>query len=119
MAAVLPFHDLTEDREWPDEPRLRAVIRTVKELPKFVQEAHFARVDRRALESNLLNALVSQPVFGGPAEWKTRLERRENNLTPYLSRELFCVFIRLPGVHYTVEIDLIENVVVHWEWQSV
>lgn len=34
-----------------------------------------------------------------------------------LDRQLVCVFFRLPGCHYTFEIDPESNTVVHWEWQ--
>jgi hypothetical protein len=40
-------------------------------------------------------------------------------LSQYLDKTLICIYIRLPGVHYTIEIDPKMNRVIYWEWQSV
>lgn len=96
-----------------------AVIRSYTELPKAVRNAAPSRVESRVLKRRLLRQLVSQPPPPNHAEgWSDRILRREESLAPHIGKVLRCVLIRLPGVQYTVEVDLQAGAVVHWEWQS-
>jgi len=54
---------------------------------------------------------------GQDSESALRVKRRAKSLTPCLRLRLPCVFIRLPGPHYTVEIDPDNDKIVRWEWQ--
>jgi hypothetical protein len=96
------------------------VIQDFPELPEVVRAAGIARIERRSLDRRLLRQLISQsPPPNSEIGWSTRILRREESLLPHLGKMLFCALIRLPGVQYTVEVDLVEKMVVHWEWQPV
>ena len=100
-------------------PDLRGIIQRFDELPTDVREARFTRVDERCLDHELMTALVTQlPPFNAD-DWPSRLRKREESLLPYVGKVLICVFIRLPGVHYTIEVDPRAGTVVHWEWQTI
>ena len=45
-----------------------------------------------------------------------QLDNSDGVFAPY---RLICVFIRLPGVIYTIEIDPGTEEVIHWEWQKM
>ena len=97
---------------------LRGIIRECIELPPDVSSAEFTRVDERLLDQQLLSFLASESVAeSDEADRVVRQQRRNGALSPYLGSILICVFIRLPGVHYTIEIDPESERVVHWEWQ--
>ena len=97
----------------------RDTVRTCKALPDFVRRANFRQVNERILDAELFGAIVSQRSIGGPEEdWEERLSRRRKSLRPYIGRKLACVFVRLPGVHYTIEVDVKSCAVAHWEWQA-
>ena len=106
-----------------DRPRcllfdLRSVIEQFEELPASVRKAQFARIDGRPLDRELFTQLITQPPLpNSEIGWSTRILKREESLQPYLGQILFCVLIRLPGVQYTVEVDPVAKMVVHWEWQ--
>ena len=99
---------------------IRAIIQGCIELPPDVATAEFTRVDERVLDRRLLSFLVSQPSpQNNDPTWIVRQQCRKEALSPYLGRELICVFIRLPGIHYTIEVDAQLERVVHWEWQTI
>ncbi len=94
-------------------------VRAFNELPEFVRHAKFRQVNERILDAKLFKTLVSQRPFGSPEEdWADRLQRRYDALHPYIGKKLACVFVRLPGVHYTIEVDVESCEVVYWEWQA-
>ena len=98
---------------------IRGIIRECIELPPDVSSAEFTRVDERLVDRQLLSILASESTAeSDEAERVVRQQCRERALTPYLGKILICVFIRLPGVHYTIEIDPQSERVVHWEWQT-
>ncbi len=98
---------------------IRGIIRQCIELPPDVISAEFTRVDERLLDQQLLSFLASESVAeSDEAERDVRQQCRKGALSPYLGRILSCVFIRVPGVHYTIEIDSESERVVHWEWQT-
>ena len=98
---------------------IRGIIRACIELPPDVSSAEFTRVDERVLDQRLLSFLASESVAeSDEADRVVRQQCRNGALSPYLGRILICVFIRLPGVHYTIEIDPELERVVHWEWQT-
>jgi hypothetical protein len=98
---------------------LRDVILRFHDLPVAVRRAEFSLICRRELTDELLGLLLRQPrpphLQGG--DWTFRLEARQRSLQPFLGRWLTCIFIRLPGVHYTIEVDPMSRSIVHWEWQ--
>ena len=98
---------------------IRAIIQECSELPPDVTRAELTCVDERIIDRRLLSFLVGQsaPERYDP-EWVVRLSCRKDALSPYLGRVLICVFIRLPGIHYTIEVDPELQRVVHWEWQD-
>ena len=97
---------------------LTVAIRQCRTLPDFVRHASFTYVQERHLSADILAELSSQPAPAADDDWNDRLKRRRERLQPLLGRRLTCVFVRLPGVHYTIEVDASEQKVVHWEWQS-
>ena len=95
------------------------MIRGLEELPEFVRHASFTQVSEQLLDSNLFNTIVSQvPDLGVDEDWPDRLRRRHDALLPHLDKMLTRVFIQLPGVHYTIEVDLDSRNVVYWEWRA-
>ncbi len=98
---------------------IRAIIQECSELPPDVTRAELTRVDERIIDGRLLSFLVGQsaPEHHDP-QWFVRQSCRKDALSPYLGRVLICVFIRLPGIHYTIEVDPELQRVVHWEWQE-
>ena len=98
---------------------IRAIIQECRELPPDVTRAESTRVDERVIDLRLLSFLVGQsaPERRDPG-WLDRQSCRKDALSPYLGRVLICVFIRLPGIHYTIEVDPELQRVGHWEWQD-
>lgn len=98
---------------------LRAIIERCEALPAPVRDARFTRIDGRFLDKRLFTKLISQQPSVDTADgWSMRIWQREKALTPYVGKFLMCVFIRLPGVQYTIEICPDKQAVVHWEWQT-
>ena len=96
-----------------------AVIRDFPELPEAVRTAEIARIEGRLLNRRLLRQLISQtPPPNSETGWSTRILKREESLLPHIGKLLYCVLIRLPGVQYTLEVDIDARAVVHWEWQA-
>jgi len=98
---------------------LRTVICGFNELPELVRHYNFTRVDERRLDYELMTTLLTQlPPPNYQHDWEQRLQRRKDALVRHQGKILHCVFIGLPGVHYTIEVDLEARAVVHWEWQN-
>ncbi len=99
---------------------LQSIVRSFSKLPPDIRRAAFTRVEGRLVDREILSKLTSQSAPTSELEdWDHRIRRRKAALTPQLGKLLFCVFIRLPGVHYTIEVDFESKQVVHWEWQAV
>ena len=110
--------DHAPDQEAGGQDRLRSIIRTCTDIPPQVREARFTRVDERVIDASLLRILAEHDVPGGNDKAQAaRRGRRAATLSPYLGKVLVCVLIMLPGVSYTIEINMEEERVVHWEWQ--
>ena len=100
----------------PFDPR--EVIKSFAELPFEVRNAKLTQVEERIIDECLLLRLTNRPSLESSAtNMVDRFQSRFESLSGYLGSTLTCVFIRLPGVHYTIEIDPIKRAVVHWEWQ--
>ncbi len=98
---------------------LRDILRRLGELPNGVPELPFTQLSCRLLNSDHFQTLVSQSkTQGTDADWASRLQKRRANLENCIGHFLVCVFIQLPGCHYTIEVDPIARSVVHWEWQT-
>lgn len=99
---------------------IRAILESCKFLPAVVAQANLTSVVERIVDQRLLDALTSESACpDSGSDWNGRSKRREEALSRYLGSVLICVFIRLPGVHYTIEIDPEIGRVVHCEWQEV
>ena len=97
---------------------IRAIIQKCVEIPADVTSAKLTYVIERILDPRLLSFLVSESASqSNNTDWIVRRRCRKEALSPYLDRVLICVFIRLPGIHYTIEVDPESERVVHWEWQ--
>ena len=97
---------------------LRTIIQDCPELPCEVKIAEFTYVEERLMDETLLHRLSSyQATDNDPSDWAIRLRRRGDALLSYLGKDLICVFVRMPGVQYTIEIDPEQRSIVHWEWQ--
>ena len=110
---------------FPDEPTLipedaiQAIVRDCDQLPEFVRHASFTQVNDRRLDATVFNTIVSQPPSPANKDgWPERLQRRRTRLLPFVDTVLTCIFIRLPGVHYTIEVDPVAGEVVYWEWEA-
>lgn len=98
---------------------LRAIIQDCEGIPQLIRAASFTRIDGRFLDRRLFTDLIAQQPPKDVAEgWSMRIWQREKALFPHIGKFLMCVFIRLPGVQYTIEVSPREQVVVHWEWQA-
>jgi hypothetical protein len=99
---------------------IRAILETYKFLPAVVAQSRLTSVVERVVDQGLLDALTSESACPDSAsDWHGRSKRREEALSRYLGSVLICVFIRLPGVHYTIEIDPEVRRVIHCEWQEI
>ena len=98
---------------------IRAIIQECVELPAGVTSAELTCVVERILDEQLFSFLIGDAASqGDEADWVIRRRRRKEALSPYLDKILISVFIHLPGMHYTIEVDPELERVVHWEWQT-
>ncbi len=94
-------------------------VRAFEELPDIVRHVKFREVNERILDAKLFETIVSQrPIRDDETDWPDRLKRRHEALHPHIGKKLACAFVRLPGVHYTIEVDVESCKVVYWEWQA-
>ena len=99
---------------------IRAILKACAELPPAVISAEYTYIKERIVDRDLLESLTGESAFPtGTSDWPNRRKRRRQALSRYLDKLLICVFIRLPGVHYTIEIDPEIDRVIHWEWQPI
>ena len=97
---------------------LRTIIRQFDELPEVVRLSEFTDVYKRRLDQELMKTLLTQQRPPNcRCDWELHIQQRKKSLVRYRGKILYCVFIRLAGVHYTIEVDLKKKAVVHWEWQ--
>ena len=98
---------------------IRTIIQECIELPPDVASAELTSVNERVIDQRLLSFVVNQSASEcNDSDWLVRQQCRKSALSRYLGRVLICVFIRLPGVQYTIEVDPELERVVHWEWQT-
>ena len=98
---------------------IRAIIQKCVELPADVTSSELTCVVERILDQRLFSFLISESASqSNDANWVVRQRRRKEALSPYLDKVLICVFVHLPGIHYTIEVDPELERVVHWEWQT-
>ncbi len=116
-AKTLP--DGSSGQEPTCRERLRAIIDKCTEIPPQVRAAEFTRADERVLDESLLEFLTRLQPHGPDDDARAAaMRRRAEALAPYVGHTLVCVLITLPGVRYTIEVDPVEERVVHWEWQA-
>lgn len=98
---------------------ISAILSSCALLPVGVARARPTSVVERFVDQSLLNTLTSDASCPSTDANRNCLrERREKALKGYLGKVLTCVFIRLPGIHYTIEIDRQIGRVIHCEWQD-
>lgn len=99
--------------------RLHTLVENCPGIPKQAREADVAHVEDRLLDDSLFRKITENPGQGETDELQAiSVQRRIESLTPFIGRRLVCMAIRLPGVRYTIEIDPIDERIVHWEWQK-
>ena len=127
MAAVPEAVERSSVRPAPTSPPLgpiedtdlRDIIRQRRDIPAEVADAVFSHVVRRELDYALFTTITTQSITGGAdEEWEARLEKRRIALREHVGDELICVFVCLPRIHYTMEIDPLHRRLVYWEWQA-
>ena len=98
---------------------IRTIIQKCVELPADVTSAKLTCVVERTLDQQLFSFLISDSASPrNDADWLVRQQRRKDALAPFLDKVLICIFVHLPGIHYTIEVDPDLQRVVHWEWQA-
>jgi hypothetical protein len=108
------------DSETDELLDIRAILEACTELPAAVAGADFTCVDERVIDVEILETLAGESAYvTGSSDWLDRRKRRKNALSQYIDQVLVCVFIRLPGIHYTIEIDPKLARVAHCEWQEI
>ena len=127
MAAVPEAVERSSVRPAPTSPPLgsiedtdlRDIIRQRRDIPAEVADAVFSHVVRREFDYTLFTTITTQSITGGAdEEWEARLEKRRIALREHVGDELICVFVCLPRIHYTMEIDPLHRRLVYWEWQA-
>lgn len=99
--------------------RLHTLIENCPDIPKQAREAGVTHVEDRLLDDSLFRKITENPGKGKTDESQVdSVRRRIESLTPFIGRRLVCMVIRLPGVRYTIEIDPVDERIIHWEWQT-
>jgi len=103
---------------WPEFPDVEAVIECCSMLPTAVRSAPITSAFERILDYEEMDRLTNpESLERQDTNQLERLQLRRESLRPNLGLLLTCVLIRLPGIHYTIEIDRESGSVVHLEWQ--
>ena len=98
---------------------IQEILESCPRLPVCLIGARIAHIEERVIDESLLSRLTNSSSFEEiNDESLFRFRKRQKALSPYLDSILICVFIRVPGGHYTIEIDPVDRSVVHWEWQQ-
>ena len=99
---------------------IREILDRCSDLPTQIKSAEITYITERVIDKNELARLTSPRSSNQEKpELAALLLARRGALRAYLGSLLTCVFIRLPGVHYTIEIDPVSSSVIHWEWQRM
>ena len=109
----VPDHSTSSPEE---EVRENCDIRksiTRSSLPKAVKEAPISKIIEHLIDDEEIERLTN-PGHDCPAD-RDLIEKRRQALSQYKGRELVCILILLPGVRYTIEIDIDAEKVVYWE----
>lgn len=101
------------------ERDIHEILELCPELPAPVKNANPSLIEERLIDESLLSQLTNSSSLEKISdESLIRFRKRQKALSPYLDSILICVFIRVPGGHYTIEINPVDKSVVHWEWQQ-
>lgn len=110
-------HELSDNAAIAErDRRLRELIADCDRIPDSVKLANFTRVDERRIDGELIDRWTEHCKQSDDC---AGIGARIKAMTPYVGKKLVCVVIALPGGSYTVEVDRVEDRVVHWEWQSM
>ena len=97
---------------------LESVI-SASALPAAVKNAAISQVFESLMDQKEITRLTATGAEqSNTATMQNRLNTRRLALTAAQGRRLTCAVIHLPGVTYTVEVDLARATIVHWEWQK-
>lgn len=98
---------------------IQVILESCPRLLANLRSAQLTHIEERVIDESLLSRLTNSCSLEEiNDESRFRLRKRQKALSPYLGSILACVFIRVPGGHYTIEIDPVDRLVVHWEWQQ-
>lgn len=110
--------ELVWDRETAESLSTEEILAQCTGLPEGVVDCAPTHVEERLFTKEELRRITNvQSLDENDTSIRQQLKKRGKVLSPYVGSTLRCVFIRLPGVHYTIEIDPDSQVVVHLEWQ--
>ncbi|NOX68820.1 MAG: hypothetical protein GXP15_06520 [Gammaproteobacteria bacterium] len=99
--------------------RLHTLVENCPDIPIQAREADVAHVEDRLFDDSLFRKITENTGQGvTEGSEADSMQRRVESLAPFIGRRLVCMVIRLPGVRYTIEIDPMEERIVHWEWQT-
>lgn len=102
--------------ESPDRD-IREILKR-SSLPTAVKCAEIRYEHARLMDAAMIERLTAIDHNPSSAsDHSERLAMRRKALKQYLGSYLTCVLIRLPGAHYTIEIDTNKRRIAHWEWQ--
>ena len=100
----------------PDAPNIQSIIQQCSELPDPIRSAEVDKSFDRMLDDNELDRVTNpMSVEDGDTAAMDRLIRRRKELRPFLGSYLTSAIIRVPGLCYTIEVDMDSETVVHWE----
>jgi|GEM_PF-6608612 len=113
----LPQDPLADvDQLAPDFSTIESVI-AASTLPAAAKNGQVSQVFERLMDEREIARLTESVADQvNSAHTEERLAARKTALTAALATYLTCAVIRLPGLTYTVEIDLAKGTIVHWEW---
>ncbi len=102
-----------------DDPIDIGTILQQSPLPDAVRSAPITYSSERLIDEALIDSVTACPEdMIDNEQYLQQLSVRRAALSRFKGRRLLCAVVRLPGVLYTLEIDPIDHVVVHWEWQA-
>ena len=97
---------------------VRSIVCSCVDLPDSIKNAPTMCLTTRVLDRALFDSLTLPTDEDNAGVDGVRLAKRRRALADHVGRTLTCAYGHLPGMHYTIEIDLQSTLIVHWEWQS-
>lgn len=100
------------------EPASIESIMFASTLPEIVKNARVSKTFERIMDAAEIARLTEPNMLekDNPVVLE-RLKMRREALTGSKDARLTCLLINIPGVIYTIEIDIVNACIVHWEGQ--